>query len=324
MRTRKELEQARAHKKKRPSIAVVGSLHKDLILKTARIPQKGETVTGKDFKTAPGGKGANQAVAAAKLGADVTMIGTVGADSYGEELIDSARRQGIDTSYIRKDIESYTGLAFIVVDDDGNNIIAVAPGADLACNEKDIEKALPVIEACDMLVTQLETPLSVVAYAIEKAFQHGVRVVLNPAPGRPLPRKLLAETYVLAPNESEAEMICGSKITDLNSAMKAAEEIMRKGARNVVLTIGEKGAIMATPTDTVHVEAPVVEAVDTTGAGDAFCGALAVALSLGKELEEAIVYANCAGALATTRIGAQEALPTAEELERFMRKRALT
>lgn len=303
---------------KKPKIVVVGSIHMDLTIKAKTLPRRGETVLGEDFKMAPGGKGANQAVAAAKLGADVTLVGRVGADYFGNELINNANRYGINTEFIVKDAEIYTGIALITVDSRGNNIISVARGADSRCRNEDIDRAGEVVKSSDILLAQLEIPLSVVEYAVDKASRHGVKVILNPAPAQELSGRLLRKVYLLTPNEREAELISHSKIRDIESAKTVARRILGMGPMNVVLTAGKNGAILATNEKVVHLSTPKVKAVDTTGAGDAFCGALAVAISSGKKLDESVVYANCAGALATTKIGAQEALPTREELESLM------
>lgn len=308
------------HKKEQPRIVVVGSLHMDLTVKAKNMPRIGETVLGEEFKMSPGGKGANQAAAAARLGAIVTMIGRVGMDPFGERLIENAKLQNIDTEHITHDKEAHTGLALIIVDQKGNNIIAVTPGADSKCSIEDVDRADITICSSDALLAQLETPVHVVAYAIEKAFQHGVKTILNPAPASELPVRLLKKVYILTPNEREAETLSGIHVTNLDSARKAAAKILKTGTKNVVLTMGKEGALIATSQGMLHVKSPKVTPVDTTGAGDAFCGALAVAVSSGKKLRQAVSYANHAGALATMRIGAQESLPTREELEDFIRR----
>ena len=301
-------------------IAVVGSLHMDLTVKAETIPHIGETVLGREFKMAPGGKGANQAVAAAKLGANVTMIGRVGTDPFGDSLIRNAVGHGINVDFITPDPEMYTGLALIIVDRKGENIIAVAPGADLKCTREDIDRADSAMKSADILLTQLETPLPVVQYAINKAFKYGVKVILNPAPAHKLPTDLLKKVYILTPNEREAAELSGVQIRDLNSAKMAVDVLIEKEAGKVALTMGRKGALVGTKEKKTRIRTLKVSPVDTTGAGDAFCGALAVAASTGKKLEEAVAYANCAGALKTTKMGAQEALPTREELEKFIKK----
>lgn len=302
-----------------PKIAVVGSLHMDFIVKVKAIPRVGETVLGSAFKRSPGGKGANQAMAAAKLGADVVLIGRVGADAVGRELIETVKAQGIDVAYVLEDGGTYTGLALILVDEEGGNIIAVASGADMNCCTEDIKRAEEAITASKVLLTQLETPLPVVEYALNLAYGEGVRVILNPAPAHDLSNGLLKKVYLLTPNETEAEFLSGIKIRDLRTAEMAAERLLARGVDNVVLTLGREGAMLATRHETVHVKGVDVQAIDTTGAGDAFCGALAFAIATGKDLREAVTYANCAGALTTTKIGAQDALPTREELECFMK-----
>lgn len=304
----------------RPKIVVIGCLHTDFTVKVKTIPRIGESVLGKSFKRSPGGKGANQAVAAARLGADVVLIGRVGADVFGKELIKNLRENGIDTKYIIEDSETYTGLALIMVDEDGDNILAVASGADMRIRKEDIDRAEEIIKLSDILLIQLETPLQIVEYAINIAFNEGVKVLLNPAPAQKLSKDLLKKVYVLIPNEKEAELLSNVKIKDLNSSKISAKKLLENGTKNIVITLGKNGSIIATKEETVHINGLNVNAIDTTGAGDAFCGALAVALSSGKELKEAVIYANYAGALATTKIGAQEALPTKEELENFKRE----
>jgi ribokinase len=304
----------------RPKIVVIGCLHTDFTVKVKTIPRIGESVLGKSFKRSPGGKGANQAVAAARLGADVVLIGRVGADVFGKELIKNLRENGIDTKYIIEDSETYTGLALIMVDEDGDNILAVASGADMRIRKEDIDRAEEIIKLSDILLIQLETPLQIVEYAINIAFNKGVKVLLNPAPAQKMSKDLLKKVYVLIPNEKEAELLSNVKIKDLNSSKISAKKLLENGTENIVITLGKNGSIIATKEETVHINGLNVNAIDTTGAGDAFCGALAVALSSGKELKEAVIYANYAGALATTKIGAQEALPTKEELENFKRE----
>ena len=310
-------------KQVRPKIVVVGSLHMDLTVKTERIPQIGETVLGRHFSMSPGGKGANQAAAAAKLGANVALVGRVGADTLGRKLIENAKGKGIDTGYIVEDRETATGVALIIVDGKGNNVIAVASGADMKCCPQDIDRAEKIIKSSEVLSIQLEMPLHLVEYAIDKAFREGVKVILNPSPAQQLSDTLLRKVHVLTPNETEAEVLSGCKVTGVRAAKMVAENIRERGVENVIVTLGKNGAVIATEEETVHVRGIDVNTVDATGAGDAFCGALAVAISSGKELKEAVMYSNCAGALATTKIGAQEALPKASELESFMKSRGL-
>jgi ribokinase len=300
-------------------IAVVGSLHMDFIVTVKAIPRIGETVLGSGFKRSPGGKGANQAVAAAKLGADVVLIGRVGADAVGRELIETVQAQGIDVTYVLEDEGAYTGLALILVDEAGGNIIAVASGADMNCRPEDIKRAEEAITASKVLLTQLEIPLPVVESALDVTHRRGVRVILNPAPAHDLSDDLLKKVYLLTPNKTEAEFLSGITIRDLRTAEIAAERLLARGVDNVVMTLGREGAMLATRHETVHIEGVDVQAIDTTGAGDAFCGALAVAIAIGKDLREAVTYANVVGALTTTKIGAQNAIPTREEFEGFMK-----
>jgi len=304
----------------RPKIVVIGSLHTDFTIKVKTIPRIGESILGESFKRSPGGKGANQAVAAARLGADVTLIGRVGADLFGKELIKNLMENGIDTKYIIEDSETYTGLALIMVDEKGGNILAVASGADMKIRKEDIDKVEEVIKSSDILLIQLEIPLHIVEYAINMAFNDGIKVLLNPAPAQKLSKDLLKKVYVLTPNEKEAEILSNVEIKDLRSSQMSAKKLLESGVENVVLTLGRNGSIIATKEETVHINGLSVNVIDTTGAGDAFCGALAVALSSRKELKDAVIYANYVGALATTKIGAQEALPTKEELENFIRE----
>jgi ribokinase len=234
-------------------------------------------------------------------------------------LIETVKAQGIDVAYVLEDEGTYTGLALILVDEEGGNIIAVASGADMNCCTEDIKRAEEAITASKVLLTQLETPLPVVEYALDVAYGEGVRVILNPAPAQDLSNDMLEKVYLLTPNEIEAEFLSGIKIQDLRTAEMAAERLLVRGVDNVVLTLGREGAMLATGHDTIHVKGVDVQAIDTTGAGDAFCGALAVAIATGKDLREAVTYANYAGALTTTKIGAQDALPTREELQRFIK-----
>jgi ribokinase len=257
-------------KKETPKIIVVGSLHTDFTVKAKTIPRIGETILGDELKISPGGKGANQAVAATRLGANVTMIGRVGRDIFGRELVKNAKRHNINTEYVVRDPEARTGLALIMVDRKGNNIIAVAPGADSKCCKEDVDRADSFIRSSDVLLAQLETPLPVVEHAINKAFRCGAKVILNPAPACELPERLLRKVDNLTPNEREAEVLSGVQVTDLNSAKKAAAKILKAGTRNVVLTMGKEGALIAREEKTAHARSPKVNPVDTTGAGTHF------------------------------------------------------
>jgi ribokinase len=303
---------------KRPSIVVVGSVNTDMVVKGKRLPAPGETVSGGHFLLAGGGKGANQAVAAARLGANVTLIAKVGRDMFGEQAIENFRREGIDTEGILRDPEQHTGVALILVDRAGENLISVASGANHALTPDEIAEAADCIRAADVLMLQLETPLETVARAAQIAADAGVPVVLNPAPAQPLPEKLLKCVTYLTPNETEAEQLTGVVVEDEASARRAAEQLLAVGTRHVILTLGAKGAQVTTASGTVLIPSTKVEAVDTTAAGDAFNGGLAWALAGGMPLEEAVRQACLVGALSATRLGAQPSLPTRKELDSFV------
>ncbi|MEM1659139.1 MAG: ribokinase [Candidatus Jordarchaeales archaeon] len=302
-------------------VVVVGSSHVDFTILLDRIPRVGETVIGKEFRLSPGGKGANQAVAAARLGAKVYMVSRVGRDHFGRMLLENFKLNGVRTDFVFEDPEAHTGVAFILVDLDGRNTIAVAPGADLKVSKEDVEKASEVIKRADVVLLQLEIPLETVAYTVEKAWEVGARVVLTPAPARPIPDSVLGKVDVLTPNEVEAEMLTGIKVQDLSDAAAAGRKLLEKGVRAVVVTLGDKGALLVDKEGEFHVPALPVKPVDTTGAGDCFSGALGVALAEGLSMREAVFFANAAAGLSTTRIGAQEGMPTREEVEQITRSK---
>lgn len=304
----------------KPVITVVGSIHIDYTIKLPRLPSIGETVIGLDFKKSPGGKGANQAVAAARLGAETYMVGRVGADEDGRILVDNLRMNGVHTDYVRIDPISYTGIALIMVDAYGRNMIAVASGTDARVSKEDIDSAIDRIRESDMLLTQLEIPIETTIYALEKAYEAGVTTILNPAPCRELPRDVYRKISILTPNRVELSMLVNMPIASLSDVEKAARSILDLGVEVVIVTLGEEGALIVDRYSSTHVRAIKVEAVDTTGAGDAFNAALAVALAEGKPLRDAVFMANAAAALKITRMGAQEGLPRRSELEEFLSK----
>ncbi|MGD9049984.1 MAG: ribokinase [Anaerolineae bacterium] len=305
------------------SIVVVGSLNMDLVIRSPRIPQPGETIIGGEFHTVPGGKGANQAVAAARLGARVSMVGRVGKDAFGGTLLENLAADGIDHDLVVQDGQAATGVALIVVDDNGENSIVVASGANMHLTLADVEAAEAVIAAADVLILQLEVPLECVIRSAELARAHRVKVVLNPAPARPVPARLLSMVDVLVPNESEAALLAGLPVGTPSEAMKAARELLGSGVGTVILTLGERGALPAQGREMQVVPAFDVKAVDTTAAGDAFMAGLAVALAEGKGLEEAVRQGNAAGGLAATKLGAQPSLPTRQALEQLLAEGSL-
>jgi ribokinase len=300
------------------SIVVVGSLNMDLVIRAPRIPQPGETIIGGAFHTVPGGKGANQAVAAARLGAQVSMVGRVGHDAFAVALLENLDADGIDHAFVVQDEEAATGVALIVVDDHGENSIVVSSGANMRLSPADVEAAGAVIAAADVLILQLEVPLESVIRSAELARAHGVKVVLNPAPARRLPSSLLSMVDVLVPNESEAALLAGLPVGTQAEAETAAGALLRSGVGTVILTLGERGALPARAGEIQVCPAFDVKPVDTTAAGDAFVAGLAVALAEGKGLSEAVRWGNAAGGLATTKLGAQPSLPTRQALERLL------
>jgi len=299
-------------------ITVVGSLNMDLVVRAPHLPIPGETIIGRDFRTIPGGKGANQAVAAAKLGAQVTMIGRVGDDDFGRAQLRNLNELGVDTTHVIVDPEAATGIALITLDASGQNTIVLASGANMRLTREDINAAQDAIVQSDALVLQLESPLEVVTYAIDMAHAEGVKVILNPAPARPLPNETLAKLDYLIPNESETALLTGIEVADINSAREATERLHEEGVGTVILTLGARGAFLASAEESIHIPGYNVEVVDTTAAGDAFVGGFAVALAEDRDLIEAIRFANAAGALAVTKLGAQPSLPTRAEVEAFL------
>jgi len=296
-------------------IAVVGSLNMDLVARSPRIPQPGETIIGGDFQTVPGGKGANQAVAAARLGAQVSMVGRVGRDTFAGPLLDNLATAGIDHSFVTQDPQAATGVALIVVDDAGQNSIVVASGANMRLSPADVDRAEAAIAGADVLLLQLESPLETVTRAAEVARAHGANVILNPAPARLLPGPLLSLVDVLIPNESETALFTGLPVGDQAEAEAAAEVLRKTGVGTVILTLGERGALLVCESETVISPAFDVTPVDATAAGDAFVGGFAVALAEGRSLAEAVRWGNAAGALTTTKLGAQSSLPTRQDLK---------
>ena len=301
-----------------PKIVVVGSLNMDLIVRSPHIPIPGETVLGNAFGTAAGGKGANQAVAASRLGAQVTMVGCVGTDNYGQVLVDGLQADRVDTRFIRRDPINSTGVALITVDDEGENSIVVVSGANWYLTPVDVELATEELAMADVLLLQLETPLDVIEQAARIANDHHVPVILNPAPARALPSELLGRVTYLVPNEGEASLLSGLPVTDLASAGKAAEHLRQQGVEVVILTRGNQGAYVSGVPKSFAVPAFPVKPVDTTAAGDAFVAGLAFGIASKQPIQEAVRIAAATGALATTKVGAQPSLPSADQVDQLL------
>jgi ribokinase len=303
------------------NITVIGSSNTDMIIKVPRLPKPGETVLGGKFSTAPGGKGANQAVAAARSGGNVTFVARVGDDIFGEQALKGFKEDGINTDFIIKDKDAPSGIAEIFVSEDGENSIAVALGANLNLSVYDVIAAKEAILASDILLMQLEIPLKTVQYAAKLAFDNGVRVILNPAPGQPLPIEILKTISILTPNETEAAMLTGIKIEDEGAAEDAGRILMSKGVNKVIITIGKKGALILDSSGSELVGGFKVHAIDTTAAGDIFNGALAVALAEKKNIWEAVKFGNAAAALSVTKLGAQPSAPKRKDILEFLKNK---
>lgn len=295
-------------------VVVVGSVNVDMIVRSERLPRPGETVVGREFVEAGGGKGANQAVAAHRLGAEVRFIGRVGHDGPGEASLGRFKTEGLPTTWLSADPKATTGVALILVDAQGQNMISVAPGANLKLSRDDVRAARSAFDGARVVLVQLEIPIETVQEALELARARGATTILNPAPARPVPDALLRLVDWLTPNEVEAATLTGEHVDGAPSAERAARALLGRGPRNVVITLGARGAVWATREGSRNVEAFPVEAVDTTAAGDAFSAALAVGLARGMPPTDALRYASAAGALTTTRVGAQPSLPTDVEV----------
>ena len=298
-------------------ILVVGSINMDLVVRVPHSPQPGETVLGGDFETFPGGKGANQAVAASRMGGDVTMVGRVGNDDFGDTLIQGLVEDKVKTTHVIKDSDAPTGIAMIAVAADGENLIVVASGANLEVSTEDVNHARSLMRETDILLLQLEVPLETVGAAIELAAAYDVPVVLNPAPAQSLSKALLANVDVLTPNRSELAMLTEEEDID-----RGIQKLREWGVKNLVITLGPNGARVVTDEIDQRLPAHEITAVDTTAAGDAFNGALAVALAEGKPILEAVRYGMAAGAMAATKRGAQPSLPVRDAVESLMKSQS--
>ena len=304
------------------NIVVIGSSNTDMVVKTSHLPAGGETVLGGDFFMNAGGKGANQAVAAARYGNRVVFVAKTGDDLFGEQVREQMKRDGIITDYVFIDKDHPSGVALITIDKDAENCIVVASGANMYLLPEDIDQAADEIRSADVVLMQLECPTQTVAYAARMAAQAGVPVILNPAPApvEPLSAELMQDLYLITPNRSEASHISGIEITNMESAQRAAKAIYDMGPRNVIITLGSEGSLIYDGKMFMRVEALKVEAVDTTAAGDTYNGVLASVIAERRSLIEAATEASIAGAISVTRMGAQPAAPTREEIN-AMKKR---
>ena len=297
------------------SILVVGSSNTDMVIKADHLPLPGETLIGGHFFMNPGGKGANQAVAAARCGGDVTFITKIGNDIFGREAIQLFKNEGINTSYIFSSEHHPSGVALITVDNKGENTIVVASGANANLTEKDIRSAQTAIDNSPIVLMQLEIPIETVSYVAEAAKQKNKIVVLNPAPACALTDDLLRNISIITPNETEAEVLTGINVRDMDGAMRAAENLSMKGVPTVIITLGSRGALVLHESTFTIIPAMVVDAVDTTAAGDVFNGVLVAALAEGKSIIDAVVFACTAATISVTKLGAQASAPRRNEIE---------
>jgi len=295
-------------------IIVIGSSNTDMVIKSKKLPSPGETILGGTFLMNPGGKGANQAVAAARLGGNVTFVTKTGNDMFGAEAVQLFGKEGIVTKHIIKDTKNPSGVALINVDENGENSIVVASGSNGTLSAYDINDEVFNTEKSDIFLMQLEIPVSTVEFVSEKAAGKGNRVILNPAPARQLSDELLSCLYLITPNENEAELLTGIKVTDVASAEKAAKNLRERGVQNVIITMGGSGAYILTGSLSKMIPVVPVKAIDTTAAGDVFNGALTVSISEGKSIEESVVFANKAASISVTRMGAQASAPYRTEI----------
>jgi len=296
------------------SILVVGSSNTDMVIKADHFPLPGETILGGNFFMFPGGKGANQAVAAARLGGKVTFLAKTGTDIFGKQTIQQFEKEGINTEFVVSDQNYPSGVALIIIDQKGENTIVVAQGANGALAPEDVQLAMNEFEKTDLILIQLEIPIESVEYAMMLASNYKKKVILNPAPARKLSDDLLKQLFIITPNESEAEILLGMKIDSIESIELAAQKLFEKGVANVVITLGADGAYLYNKDGGKHISTAKVIPIDTTAAGDVFNGALAVAIAENKSLIDAIAFANAAAAISVTRMGAQASAPYRNEL----------
>lgn len=305
------------------NIVVIGSSNTDMVVKTSHLPAGGETVLGGTFFMNAGGKGANQAVAAARYGNRVVFVAKTGDDLFGKQVLKSLEQDNIVTDYVFVDKENPSGVALITIDSEAENCIVVAPGANMSLSPADIDVASEEIRNADVLLMQLESPVETVTYAAKMAAEAGVPVILNPAPApaEPLSEELLKNIYLITPNRSEASRLSGIEVKDMESAYRAAKAIRDMGPKCVIITLGSEGSLLDDGAMPMRVEALKVDAVDTTAAGDTYNGVLASVIAEGRSLIEAMREANVAAAISVTRMGAQPAAPTREEINEMKKRK---
>jgi len=304
--------------KKAPTILVIGSFMMDMVVRTPHAPREGETVIGTSFERFPGGKGANQAVASARLGGNVIMAGKVGMDDYGDEFINILNKENINTQFILQDSKYVTGIGSIILEENGRNRIIVVPGANLQYSTKNVEDIKIVIQKADIILTQLEMDLMITKKVINLAHEYNIPIILNPAPARELSDTLLKKVSYITPNESEAQFLTGIKVKNLDSAKKASNLLLKKGCKNVILTLGEQGVLITNHFGYSFIQGYRVKTIDTVAAGDAFNGAFAVKIASETKLIKASEYANAVGALTVTKKGAIPSLPSVEDVKVFL------
>jgi len=296
-------------------VTVIGSYNVGLFMKAKRLPKKGETIICDKFYEGAGGKGSNQAICAAKMGAKVHFICRIGCDKYGVDALLLYRKIGIDTKYISVDTSVHTGISFILVDEEGGNVISVAPGANYNLSPKDLDGYRNIIAHSSILLTQMENRLETVIYAMRLGRELGVTTLLDPAPAQPLPDDVYSTIDIIKPNKTEAEILTGLPMKSIQDAKAVVNFFLKRGVGHVLLTLGENGLIYGTTGVCTHIAAPKVDTIDTTGAGDAFSGGLVAALARGERMHNAIRFASWVAALTTTRLGVVNAFPTKEEVK---------
>jgi ribokinase len=303
----------------KPNICVVGSSNIDLVVKSQRLPSQGETILGGEFLMVPGGKGANQAVAAAKLGARVYFVAKLGQDLFGTQSFTNFKKEGVNTKYVTRTNKALSGVASIAVDEAGNNTIVVAPGANHLLMPRDVKRAESAIVSCGAIVAQLEIPVKTVEFAAVLAKKFKIPFILDPAPAQKLSRELLKLTDVIKPNETEAKILTGIEVIDKKTAIKASRNLLERGVKTVIITMGAKGCFVVNNEINEFFPAKKVKAVDSTAAGDAFVGGLAFCIARGKTILEAVLFAGNVAALSVTKMGAQSSMPSMKEVEKFIK-----